>query len=68
MKQGDAREEAMAQWDTWQEILSQIKDLEYLMTTGNKFQEEYLSHLAELREVEVAVRNRFERLLRIMRK
>jgi hypothetical protein len=64
MKQGDAREEAMAGWDEWHEIQSQIKDLELLMATSDELHEEYSARLSELREAEVAARIRFESQLK----
>jgi hypothetical protein len=66
MKQGDAREDAMAGWDEWHEIQSQIKDLELLIAAGEEFQQEYSARLAELREAGEVARNRFESHLRRM--
>jgi hypothetical protein len=66
MEHSAAREEAMAGWDEWRGIQSQIKDLELLLATSDEFQQEYSARLAELREAGEAARNRFESHFRMM--
>ena len=54
------------QWEKWNEIVGQIKDIEWLITQSDESSEHYSAHLAELRSAEAVARNQLESLLKSM--